>query len=113
MSDIIDINVIDSLKEIGDQEFLDELIDIFFSQSEELMRDINDFSAKKDADSLNKASHKLKGSCLNLGAKAMSATCQKIETSSRENDLSQIDFNVSELIKLHQETCNELRKLRQ
>ena len=111
MSNIIDFSVIDGLKEIGDQEFLEELVNIFLSQSEDIMKDIISSTEEKNAQAINKAAHKLKGSCLNLGAQPMSELCQKIESSSQQNDLSDIDTNVNELKRLHKETCAELKKL--
>ena len=111
MSNIIDFSVIDGLKEIGDQEFLEELINIFLTQSEDIMADIISSSEQQNAQGVNKAAHKLKGSCLNLGANQMSELCQIIESSSQQGDLSNIETNVNELKRLHKETCAELKKL--
>ena len=111
MSNIIDISVIEGLREIGDQEFVSELIEMFLQQSDEIMKEIKISCEKKDADSLSKSSHKLKGSCLNLGAVDMSKICQDIEQNTRENNLNDIDNKVNSLENIYQKTRNELKKI--
>jgi HPt (histidine-containing phosphotransfer) domain-containing protein len=111
MSNIIDSSVINELKEMGGQEFLTELIEMFLQQAETIMDEIKNFSNTKDASSLSKSAHKLKGSCLNLGAKDMSAICQIIENSSRENNLENIDSNLSDLLNIYEITVAEFKKL--
>lgn len=112
MSNIIDFNIINNLKEIGDQEFLVELIDIFLGQSQDLIDEIKSGAEKKDNQIITKAAHKLKGSCLNLGAMSMGEVCQDIEHTSRDNNLSDIELKINELMSLHKETCEELIKLK-
>ena len=111
MSNIIDFSVIDGLKEIGDQEFVSELIEMFLQQSDIIMEDIDKYTEQKDADSLSKSAHKLKGSCLNLGAVDMGKICQVIEHKGRENNIENIELQVMELKNIYTETCNELKKL--
>jgi len=105
---IIDQDVIDSLIEIGDKEFLTELIDIFLSQSEELIQEINQAAAANNSQNLMKSSHKLKGSCLNLGALGLGAICQDLEVMSKKEDLSTLSEVMATLDKVYQETVTEL-----
>lgn len=111
MTNIIDLSVINELKEMGGQEFLSELIEMFLQQSETIMDEIKNFSSIKDALSLSKSAHKLKGSCLNLGAQEMSSLCQKIEYQGKENNLDGIEEKVSELFDIYNQTNIELKKL--
>lgn len=111
MSNIIDFSVIDELKDVGGDEFVAELVTMFLEQSEDIMKDIKTFSQSKDAVSLSKSAHKLKGSCLNLGAKDMGTMCQTIEHQSRENNLTDIDSNLEQLNDLYIQTSTELKKL--
>src|SRR5687768_10617288 len=91
MSKLIDQEIIDSLREIGDNDFVVELIDIFLSQSAELIADIKKAAAGANTSDLLKSAHKLKGSCLNLGAVELSAICQQLEAKSREADFQGIE----------------------
>ncbi len=108
---IIDISVIEGLKEIGDKEFVTELIEMFLQQSEDIMSEIRNYSENKDVDNLSKLSHKLKGSCLNLGAIDMSKVCQTIEHNTRENNIDSIEQHLDSLENIYRETCEELRRL--
>jgi HPt (histidine-containing phosphotransfer) domain-containing protein len=112
MTKIIDQEVIDGLTEIGDQEFLNELIDIFLDQSEELARDIKLAVGAESAPELLKASHKLKGSCLNLGASELGNICARLEAKSKDNDLSLISDIMAPFDSVYQQTRTELSKLR-
>lgn len=111
-NNIIDKNVIEGLKEIGDQEFLTEIIELFLAQSAVIVQDIKGFYSKSDATGLARAAHKLKGSCLNLGAQSLGSICQQIETDGNKNDLSQIEQLVKQVDSIYQETCEELKKLK-
>ncbi|MFN8575228.1 MAG: Hpt domain-containing protein [Candidatus Sericytochromatia bacterium] len=111
MTNIIDSSVISELKEMGGQEFLSELIEMFLQQSETIMDEIKTHSSSKDALSLSKSAHKLKGSCLNLGAQEMSNLCQNIEYQGKENNLEGIDEKISKLVNVYNETATELKKL--
>lgn len=111
MSNIIDISVINELKEIGDDDFLIELVDMFLQQADTLVDDIQKHFENKDADSLSKAAHKLKGSCLNLGAKDMGDVCQTIEHTSRDNSFENLDNEIKSLLELYKLTSAELKTI--
>lgn len=111
MSNMIDISVIEELKEVGGDEFLSELITMFLDQADSIMEDIKTFHDNKDSDSLSKAAHKLKGSCLNLGAKDMGAICQTIELQTRENNFNDLDKNIESLSSIYEKTSLDLKSL--
>ncbi len=112
MANIIDMDVIDGLKEVGDQDFLIELIDLFLTQAKELVESINQASKAQDLDIINKSAHKLKGSCLNLGANDMGEICQKLESDAKENKLDNLNELVEKLHSISVETFSELTKLK-
>lgn len=112
MIKIIDNKVIDDLMEIGDKEFLDEMIDIFLSQSEGLIQEITQASETGNVSKLLKSSHKLKGSCLNLGASELGNICHQLEVMSKKADLSDVNKVIDLLDSVYQQTCSELIKLK-
>lgn len=112
MIKIIDQNVIDGLIEIGDKEFLVELIDIFLEQAEGLVQEIKLAVDLGNAETLTKVAHKLKGSCLNLGANKLGNICQELENISKDEDFSNVNNIVEPLDSVYQQTCSELIKLK-
>ena len=112
MNNLIDQDVIDSLTEIGDKEFLVELIDIFLSQSKGLIQEIIKAVGECNASDLMKSSHKLKGSCLNLGANDLGNICHQLEAKGKENDFSNIAQIIQPLDSVYQQTCEALIKFK-
>ncbi len=109
---IIDQEVIDGLTEIGDQDFLIELIDIFLAQSEELAHEIKLSVDAKNISELKKAAHKLKGSCLNLGAKGLGDICNKVESLCQAGDISGVNQVMEPFDSVYNQTRSELTKLK-
>lgn len=63
----------------GDPEEERELLDLFFSQVDLSMADLEESCFQDDVESWKKAAHKLKGSAANLGANPLSAVCKEAE----------------------------------
>jgi HPt (histidine-containing phosphotransfer) domain-containing protein len=112
MTKIIDQDVIDGLIEIGDKEFLTELVDIFLGQSEGLVQEIKNAIEAKNGPELMKAAHKLKGSCLNLGAKELGDICHNLEIKAKDNDFSNVNVIIEPLDDIYHQTCAELIKFK-
>ena len=112
MGNLVDVGVIEELKELGDQEFLNELIDLFSGQSEELVKNINTAVVSKDQTLLVQAAHKFKGSCLNLGAKSLGELCKELELKGKNADFSGTDELASKLEPLYRSTLEELNSFR-
>ena len=79
MTDILNQETIESLREMGD-DFLSELIQTFLDSSrkeiERIRREIEDGNASGAGD----AAHCLKGACLGQGAEEMAGLCREIES---------------------------------
>lgn len=110
MSILIDSSVIETLKELGDDEFFLELVDLFTSQSTTLVSEIVLAVKEKDSVKLSQSAHKFKGSCLNLGATSLGDLCKKLELKGKSGDLSETEELASKLEPLYLETLDELNK---
>lgn len=110
MSILIDDSVIETLKELGDEDFFLELVELFTSQSTSLVEEIAQASKDKNAEKLSHSAHKFKGSCLNLGATALSELCKKLEMKGKSGDLTGVDELSAQLEPLYKETLEELNK---
>lgn len=87
-SSVIDMQVIQSLRELGgddDPGLLVELIDIFLEDAPQRLRDVSEALAADDLRRLERAAHTLKSSSANLGALGLSKLCKEMEEIVRGN----------------------------
>jgi PAS domain S-box-containing protein len=75
------------LQQEGEADFLTELIDLYLDESVKLMDRIHTGIAESDPVGLRKASHALKGSCGNMGAKVLMKYCAELEELAIRGDL--------------------------
>lgn len=108
---IIDYKVIDELKNMddGDRGFIGEIINLFLDEMPSMISGINIAHETKEYDKLAKASHRLKGACLNLGAEALAKTCSEIEVTSRIKSSDRLDLLMDEFRHYSYRTENELK----
>jgi PAS domain S-box-containing protein len=90
-SENLDLATVKRLVDIGkasDKNFTAQLLEMFALQVPKLIATINDALNKNDLDTVWKSAHKLKGTCLNIGAVKLSALCKELEAKGRANDSS-------------------------
>src|SRR5262245_27574101 len=73
-----------ALEAAGAPGFLKELVGAFLRQAPQRISAVREASQRGDARALELAAHSLKGSCGSLGATAMAACCDRLETLGRE-----------------------------
>lgn len=83
----IDPAQIDYLLTIGDQSFVDEMIESFFNDADESMASLNQSVANHDLNEFRFAAHAMKSCSNNIGAAIMAALCGKFE------NITEADFN--------------------
>jgi len=80
--DVIDRSVLDSLRELQDEDQRDivaELAELFAADGAARLVALKQAIEDADAGRLEREAHALKSSCANLGAKQMSLLCLKLE----------------------------------
>lgn len=90
-TDTLDLSVVKRLVDIGkasDKNFTAQLLEMFALQVPKLISIINDALNTNDFDTVWKTAHKLKGTCLNIGAVKLSALCKEMEAKGRSKDSS-------------------------
>ncbi|HEX9640369.1 MAG TPA: response regulator, partial [Candidatus Krumholzibacteria bacterium] len=88
-SSILDMRVIRSLKEMGDDDpnlFL-ELLDLFFENSQKHLVDLAAALTVKDPKKVERIAHTMKSSCANLGANQLAEFCLQLERLGRAGSL--------------------------
>jgi len=112
--DLIDFNIVQSLKELGGDDgddFFKEIIDLYKEQYPVLLKQIKDYLLNKDYINLSKSAHALKGASLNIGAKEIASICKTIESNAKSDILEGYDELVGNLEAIHTLTFVEIDKL--
>lgn len=111
---ILNLKAVDRLREMTgdtDSKFIVEVLKMFIQQGDIQVNDIKEALKKKDFVEMGSLGHKLKGSALNVGADAVSETCQQIELKGRSNDGIGMEALVERLISEFEKTKVEVMKL--
>ncbi len=101
----------------GDPELLEEIVDLFFESSVEILDTIQAAVMKADAESLNASAHQLKGALANVGAKAATAAASELEQLGRagtmtgletaweslETEMNRLEPELQELVRSHKD----------
>ena len=99
-ANIIDDQQLLALKELnepGDSDIVTELIDIFVDHSPRTIKMLKESFENKDRTNIVKLSHKLKGSCANLGAVDMRNVCQMLEEEGSTISWEEIDAQITKI----------------
>jgi two-component system, sensor histidine kinase and response regulator len=99
----MDKNILD-LKDVlervqDDRELLMELLDIFVEDYAEKREVLNDLIKEKNGEEVRNIAHSIKGAAGNISAKAIHATCQKMEALAELNDLGAVQSLLPQLDK--------------
>ena len=114
---LLDLEIIDSIRDVGDvrenDEFARELYDLFAEQSDLSVRELTSAVARLDHSQVRYYAHRLKGSAANIGAKALSRQAEALETAARAGtaDAEYLAAAARELGPLREESLRALAKL--
>lgn len=110
--ELLDMNIINGLKELGDGDddsFLKEIIGLYIEQAPDLLKQIKDCAAARDGIEMSRAAHTMKGASLNMGAKMLSDVCKKLESNGKENNFDDIETLLGNLDYIYDYTVTELK----
>ncbi len=110
---LVDIDVINGLKELGDGDdgsFFEEIVNLYEDQAQELINAISKLYSSGEYLEMGKTAHTLKGASLNVGAKLFADLCKKIEMAGKNNDLNGVFKDIEDLSKINEITLIELKK---
>ena len=94
----LDRNVFAALRELqaeGEGDILGELVELFFADVPPRLVALREAAVAGDARSIEAIAHTLKGSCANMGAVRMGATCAELEGMGRSEDLAGASAKIS------------------
>lgn len=82
----LDEEALTELQEVMEGEF-PLLVETYLNDSRERIETLSVALKNKDADTVTKAAHSFKGSCINIGAPRLGALCLELEQAGREERL--------------------------
>ena len=86
-SDGLEVAALDSLRELGGDEFVAEVIDTFLADAPMLLETMRSSLHVGDADELRRAAHSLKSNGATLGAGEFAEACREVEQRAKERSL--------------------------
>jgi response regulator RpfG family c-di-GMP phosphodiesterase len=110
--DLLDMETVETLTSVaasGDAGMLEELLSILEIQTSQLVKEILDAVNAKDTTTAQRAAHTLKGSALNLGARALADACQKMERAAEHGDLHRMHDLLDGMQQIFRQTLPVLR----
>jgi HPt (histidine-containing phosphotransfer) domain-containing protein len=80
----LDVGTIEGLRDLGGDEFLEELIGTFLDEAPTLLAGLR----SPDEDEVRRAAHTLKSNAATFGAAGLTELCRELEESARSGELS-------------------------
>ncbi len=111
---LLNMETIQSLRELGSadgKEFFLEILNLFLSESEKIMKKIDFQIAGKIFKELRISAHTLKGASANVGAVRLSELSSKMEEKAKNSDENNLGVLHTELMKCYVLTRIELENL--
>lgn len=105
----VDKSVIDSIRELqieGEPDVLTELIDLYVTDSKEMVKNIRTAWEKRDGVNLKRWAHSLKGASSNIGAKKLGSLLAELENQAANGKFTEAKTNIAnielEYLNVHQ-----------
>lgn len=79
--EILDTSIVDGLVELcdGDDEFMNQVLDLYVESFATTLQAIRDSVASADASALHRSAHTLKGASANIGARRIAALAETLQ----------------------------------
>ena len=100
----------DTLRSLPDV-ILPKLISLFSSTTPPLLTEIRQHATQGEWQAMAQAAHKLKGSCVSLGAEPMANICKSLQHKGEANDSSGVDEEIATLTALYPLTLAALQAM--
>lgn len=111
---LVDVSVLQGLKAYAQSSaFMPQIVAIFEEHGRSSMVELREAMEKQDLESVRRIAHRLKGSCLNIGAQALARELKPLEICLPGTELSpdQIQANCYDLSQIFEATCVRLKSL--
>lgn len=110
---IVDAAILGGLRVYAKSEaFLQQVVEIFEQHGQSSMDELHAAIGSDDLDAVRRVAHRLKGSCLNVGASLMVYKLRNLEQLATKNaPLPEVYAAVDNLTAVFSETCKALKSM--
>jgi PAS domain S-box-containing protein len=112
MDELLDLDTVGMLRSLGDgadADIFSELLSILESQTPDLVREITEALDRGDHTVVRRCAHTLKGAALNLGARALADSCQRMEHAAEHGELQRIPELLTVMQRVYEQSMAALR----
>jgi CheY-like chemotaxis protein len=109
---VLEAAALDSLRELGGDDFLAEVIDAFQADAPDLMASLRRSLNHGDTDELRRSAHTLKSNGATLGAERFAELCRDLEARAKNDDLGAAPELVDEIATEYERLGEALAELR-
>jgi HPt (histidine-containing phosphotransfer) domain-containing protein len=113
-SSLLNIETIEQLADdmgLAPGEIIPDLVESLENDTKNALANMQDALAAKDEESLQRAAHKLKGSCATLGVETAANLAQELEDEVRAGNIAFVSSMVERLEVVCRQSLDELRSL--
>jgi HPt (histidine-containing phosphotransfer) domain-containing protein len=101
-----------NLRELGGDEFLAEIIDVFLADSPALIASLRSSLDRRDTDELRRAAHTLKSNASTLGAATLAELCRVVEQRAKDGRVAGLSPDVEQIEQEYGTLVDTLASLR-
>jgi HPt (histidine-containing phosphotransfer) domain-containing protein len=109
---VIDIPTFNGLKEVGDADFINELIDTFLDDAPRMLNELHLALAEGNAERFRRTAHSLKSNGNTFGALVLADLAKELELIGRDNQLDRVGNKLQELSMEYTRVETALRGIR-
>jgi HPt (histidine-containing phosphotransfer) domain-containing protein len=81
----------------GDRELLEEIVQLFFDSSTDMLTAVREAVSTADGDALQRSAHRFKGSLGNMGAESAAAAASELESLGRRGSMTGLEQALARL----------------
>jgi HPt (histidine-containing phosphotransfer) domain-containing protein len=109
---VIDIPTFNGLREVGDADFINELIDTFLEDAPHMLNELRQSLEENNAERFRRTAHSLKSNSNTFGALVLADLAKELELIGRDNQLDRVDDKLQELSTEYARVETALRGIR-
>lgn len=109
---VFDQATIEHLKQLGGNDLLQEIFDLFMKHTPALVETILNGKSTENWDQVSRAAHSLKSSAGNIGARVLQGLASEIEAATKIGDLPAVTSLAEQLNQAFETVIDEIKKLK-
>ena len=108
---VIDLDVLNTLKETIGADFLNELLSTYYEDTSTQINTLRQALANGDAETFRRAAHSLKSNSANFGAMELSAQARELEFLGKDGNLADVGAKLDLLENEYQKVYDALTRI--